>query len=499
MKRMGLPSVADVTFMMAAPIFAIVGAVRLTQSDGDLAGHIRMGEFIVNYGRIPQHSLASYTAGTDALISPAWLSEVMFAVFYRLGGLPLISVVTGIVIGLTHALIAQFLRRRGVDPRLALATALVTLVLGASHWLARPHMFSILGAALTVFLLESRRRQRNLYFVPLFAIWANLHGGWLFGLLLIAAYATGDFGESLLARETRAARIVATKRNLVALTAAALGTFMNPYGMALHREVFGAVTSISLAGSINEYMSPNFHEIGNFPFLVSIAGVVALLGVVPRRMPLRWLMTILMSLVFALRAGRNIALFGVAAVPLVVLHISHSWPTYRRQFPWFGAVARLDRNARAGPWSISVAVALLALGLSHGRIASLAVIADRFDSRRFPVEAVRRARLAGLHGRIFHPWIWGGYFLEAWPGSSIHVDPLKFSNTTIASHTKIENMDPGWQAELTRWNVELAVLEPGSRLADGLAHDSAWSRWYQDSTSVIFRHGPYAPEGSLNR
>lgn len=477
---------------MAAPVFAIGGAVRLTQSDGDLAGHIRMGQSIIQLHQLPAHSLASYTVGSSPLIAQAWVSEVIFAMLFAVGGLPLISVVAGLVIGLTHSLIAQFLRRRGADPRLALMAALTSLILGASHWLARPHMFSIVGATLTLFLLESTRPRREIYFVPLFAIWANLHGGWLFGLLLIAAYVAGDVGEALLTKTERSDWLACAKRNFAALTLAALSTLLNPYGSRLYGEVIGAVTSPSLSASIDEYLSPNFHEISSLPFLAAILTTLVLLTVVPKRLPLPWLFAILMSMFFGMRAARNIALFGVTAIPLLALHVHRNWPEHRRAFPYFNAIARLDSASRPGLWSGPVAALLLALGLNRGYLGSGSLIADHFDARRFPVEAVRQARIAQLHGRIFHPWTWGGYFLEAWPGSAIYVDPLKFSESTIRSHTRIESMYPGWRTEMARWNIELAVLEPRSRLALGLAAEPGWSMWYHDSTAVIFRHVPFA-------
>src|SRR5687767_7541791 len=108
MKRSGLPSIADLTFVFIAPIFSIAGAVRLTQSDGDLAAHVRMGEHILTEYRIPTQSLGSYTAATDPLVAPAWLSEVIFAFLFRMGGLPLVAVTTGLTVALTHSLIAAF-------------------------------------------------------------------------------------------------------------------------------------------------------------------------------------------------------------------------------------------------------------------------------------------------------------------------------------------------------------------------------------------------------
>jgi hypothetical protein len=478
------PAGADLLFAVVAASKAIAGAVRLGQSDGDLVAHITIGERILSTGRIPELSLASYTAPTDPFVAHAWLSEILLALTYRLGGLPLLAVLTAIIIGLTHALVVVFLKRRGADPRWALLAGLVSLALGASHWLTRPHMFSILAALLTVLLLESRPRHRLLMFAALFGLWANLHGAWLFGLLLIGIYAAGEFLEyRITGRSEHAALAWDHARGLGVATVA---TLLNPYGPWLHMEVAEAVTSPLLSENIAEYLSPNFHEITNLPFLLGLLLVVGVLALSPRRMPFPWLLLLLVGLFFGLRSFRNIALFGVTAWPLVALHAARSWSGRGWNPPAFREFARIDARTRAGPWSAVAAALLVALGLNHGRIAGATIIRDDFDRTRFPVEAVARARAAGLGGRVFHPWVWGGYLLREWPEVRIHVDPLEFNATTIDSYTRIDALRPGWQAELDRWSVSTALVRADAPIAVALRTEPGWSQWYADETAVVF-------------
>ncbi|MEO8578419.1 MAG: hypothetical protein ABI556_17035, partial [Gemmatimonadales bacterium] len=250
------PSAADLIFMVVAPLIAIRGTVKLTQSDGDLAAHIRMGETILATGHLPVHSLASYTAAADHMVAHAWLSEILFALLFRLGGLPLLSVITGLIVGATHGMIALFLRKKGADPRWAFLAALLSLSLASTHWLTRPHMFSIVGAALTLFLLESERPKRAYLFLPLFALWANLHGGWLYGLTMIGAFIVGDLAEAGIDRAGRKDWLSKARTNAAGFLMAALATLANPYGIGLHREVYSAVTSSSLAKNIAEFLAP---------------------------------------------------------------------------------------------------------------------------------------------------------------------------------------------------------------------------------------------------
>ena len=496
MQRNNFPSAADLIFVVAAPLTAIMGAVKLTQADGDLSAHIRMGRVILATRHIPTHSLASYTAATEPMVGHAWLAEIFFATLFRIGGLPLICVFMGIVVGATHGAIALFLRRRGVDPRWAFLAALLSLALAATHWLARPHLFSIVGSALTLFLLESERPRRQIYFVVLYAVWANLHGGWLYGLAVICMYFVGDLGEALLSTTNRPEWLGRAKRDAISFFLAAGATIANPFGVAMYREVFFAATSASLARNMAEFLPPNFQEPSQWAFLTAILVTVALLSLGVRRMPLPWLAVVLMSLFFALRSFRNIALFGVTAWPLIALHVARAFPRARRPFPLFTEFAKLDLGTRVGMYGAPVAVLMLALGLNRGSIDGLHLIADHFDYKTFPVAAVDRARTAQLQGRVFDSWKWGGYIMYAWPEASLHVDPLKFSDTTIKTYTTIEELRPSWLSELKRWNVQTIIVQAKSPMSDALKTAPGWSLWYGDSTAVVYR-ADGAPVGAL--
>jgi hypothetical protein len=94
---------------------------------------------------------------------------------------------------------------------------------------------------------------------------------------------------------------------------------------------------------------------------------------------------------------------------------------------------------------------------------------------------------ARLEGRVFDAWGWGGYIMYAWPQARLHVDPLKFNAGTIKSYTIIEDLSPGWQKELERWNILTVIVNSNSRTARGFALEPTWKVWYRDSTAVVFR------------
>lgn len=486
-KQPYVPSGADLLFAVIAPITALRGAVKLTQSDGDFIAHVRMGQAIISTGNIPPHSLSSYTAGSERLVSHGWLSELILAGLYDSGGIPLVAVTTALLIGAVHCLIYLFLRRKGLDPRWALVAALMSFALASTHWLARPHMFSIAGTALTLCLLESRSRWRIPLFLLLFVLWTNLHGGWLYGIVFIAAYIAGDGAEALICSGADRTPRDRLRMNSLALGASLSATLINPYGIELHREVLSAATNSSLASNISEYLAPNFQQPIQRPFLLALLVTVSILALARQRMKLSWLTVVVFALAAALKSFRNIALFGVAAWPLIALHAAHAWPSSIRDFPHFREFARIDPNTRTGILAIPIAVLLIALGAARGRIGGDSLIPDAFSEKNFPIEAVARAKAARLDGNVFDAWGWAGYIMFAWPEARLHVDPLKFSDETIRTYALIENLEPGWQDEVKRWKIKTVIVSSKSPIARGLALDQGWRVWYRDSTATVLR------------
>ena len=86
-----------------------------------------------------------------------WGSEVVYALAYRAAGLAGVAVLAGLVLALTYALVSRFLIRRGGDPLLAYFMSMAAAVLSAAHWLARPHLFTMLAVVLLLELLETPR------------------------------------------------------------------------------------------------------------------------------------------------------------------------------------------------------------------------------------------------------------------------------------------------------------------------------------------------------
>jgi hypothetical protein len=169
--------------------------------NSDLWLHLASGRLLAqgrfSWGTDP---FASTTAGVF-WVNHAWLSDVVLYELYELGGGRLLVVTKCVLVTLLAALFFGF-RRKGTRAGI-LAFAAAGAVLALGPWLLlQPTLLSLLGVALTLYLLErpslledsraGRARAQRWLLVPLFALWANLDAWFLLGPVLVGLYALGD-------------------------------------------------------------------------------------------------------------------------------------------------------------------------------------------------------------------------------------------------------------------------------------------------------------------
>jgi len=474
---------ADFVATVTAALFAFGLSDKLTQSDGDLFAHIALGRWILIHRAFPHHSILGFAAPGLPAVFPAWLSAAVFAGVEQLSGLAGIAALTAIVAGTTQWIMAAWLERRGLSARATVITSLLGLLLGSAHWLARPHLFSMAFAIVLLVLLESESWWGIPAVVALFATWANLHGAWLFGWILVATYVVGDVIDSRRSA-WRTASVWRLKRDAGVLAGASLATLATPYGISLHRAILASLFESGTARVIDEYQPPGFHQPIDIAFYVIAA--LSLLCILRswRRMSFRWVLTIGLTIAFALRAGRNIALFGLTGWPLVAL-------TFAREFVPGSRTGEAQRENSAAffriPWFVPFAAAILAIGFAHGRLGRAQLINDSVDPGRFPVAAVESLKAFPTPSRTLTTWTWSGYVPFAWSGETVFFDPLVFPPAVLNAFGRMILARPGWRDDMNAAGINAVMIPVGSALGDSLAKDTNWVASYRDERTLIFR------------
>lgn len=488
--RLLRPSLPDIVFVILVLLISLGLPERLLNSDGDLGRHLRVGEAMIEQRELPTVDRFSYTMEGQPFIPFEWLSEVAVALAYRGAGMPGVVVFSAAVFALTLAVTAGFMLRRATDPLLSYAVAMVAAVLAAMHLVARPHLFTMLGAAVVIRLVDRSRPGPLWHFALLFVIWANLHGGFLFGLVIIAIYAAGEALELLAAPGPRA-EASRLRRHLAALLVSIGACLLNPVGVRLFTHVFGYLGETYLVDATHEYQSPDFHTTNGRVLLAVIGGIVVVLAHAGRRPTYPRLLLLLATLAFALHSMRNIPLFALTALPVLAIEYTPEWRRWRwpRLVRAREAFAADMADRSSGAWS-AVALAIVgALAVSGGRLGGIQLMPTGLSPARFPVEAVAKARAAGLEGRIFSELTWGGYLLHAWPEQKVFIDAqTDFYGTGLTqTYERIYALRPGWRAAIQDYGISLMVLPSGSALAEELRSSPEWTLWHVDRTASVLR------------
>src|ERR1017187_3927884 len=195
-----LPSLADFAFLVPiAFLFGRMEGVKTLLGDCDTGWHIRTGEWIIAHGWVPAGEIFSFTKPGAPWFAWEWLSDVFFAKLNALGGLQAVALCAILILSATFGALYLLVRRKS-NPIVAIMVTMLAAAASSIHYLARPHLFTLLFLVLFYAALEHVREGRTRWLgVPILAtlpvvsiLWTNLHGGFFVGALMVLAYGGGE-------------------------------------------------------------------------------------------------------------------------------------------------------------------------------------------------------------------------------------------------------------------------------------------------------------------
>lgn len=497
-----LPGSADVVFLVVA-LIAAQGAKQTMLDDPGVGWHLRNIDAMLAQGGWLHTDPFSGPRGGQPWLCNQWLGELPLWLGWRWAGLEGIAAVATIVIALTLRCLYRMLLRDGLPwPLAAFWTCLAALGTSCS-WSARPNLFTMLFVLLTARACDGLHqgrlsRRASLWLLPLFAVWANTHGGFLAGFTLLGATLLIEAGLSLGARAPEGRRAARGRAGHMALLVggAFLATLLNPYGLALYRWVFQLLGDPYFMDLHQEWRTPDFHGKGAMRFELLLLLFPLLLGVSRRRPNLVELGLAVLWLHLALTGFRYVPLWVLIAAPLLARASLH--------VPWLQVVAgRLGLTGQGStmfapspgpaPWAWAVVFAAALLGgakAAEGRFA-------RHKPEIVPAAALDRllalhAEWAREHGRppvVFHSYDWGGYLTwHGWPAFRNWIDDRNEvqGQEHVQEYFAVLETHPGWEEKLDRAGVDLICVQPAAPLSYRLAEGGRWREAYRDEFAVIF-------------
>ncbi len=441
-------------------VLASALAMSPNVADPDLWGHVQFGRDVLSDGRIPATTSYSFTAVGYPWINHENLSEIVMAVTVDSIG-PI-----GLVLGkfLLSLLVIGILFRWNLANGCGLVvSSIVTLLVAANlgyHWSIRPQVSSFVCFTLLILLFQyafdgwrdrwhlpfpcrmfesdgnlegcptgirerlgyRSARLRTLWLlVPLMAVWANSHGGFVAGLAVILAYlamrgveALCRGGNKLAARTGTQPEVVfaslrrgnagwgLARRMALMGAVALLATFLNPYGPGLHRWL---VHSLGHARpEISDWNSNPLWTLVGMKFWLLAGVATAGFALSRRRMDATHLVVLALLSWHSLSHFRHVPFFAIAAgfwlgphLQSAIERISQA-ATNRQPTPRLLALVRV----------VLVAGLVVTSGALAHRLTNLQVERDKY-----PVDAIAFMRDRGLHGRLVVTYDWAQYAIAA--------------------------------------------------------------------------------------
>jgi hypothetical protein len=476
--------------------------------------HLVRGERMLSSGELIRSDPFSFTRGGCPWLPQSWLAECVLGLLHRVGGLDSIMAATIILLASLYTWVAHRLLRAGFHPLLAGLIVAMAIAGGSHHFHPRPHILTLAFLAWTFAQLcdfEAGRIpfRRFFWLVPLFIVWANVHGGMVTGVFTVALAAAGWCLTWWVGAETPVAR----PRQLLALvflvTACGLAALVNPYGLRLPKLWFALIGSPVLPKLIQEHLP--MRDAGSSAWAVMLMVVfylAALSGIPPRRSRVTWLIP-LAWLAFTWSRIRNGPLFAIVAAIALGDLLPHArwvnWLSCRgsevfRVAPAGGALPKRRVGFVTVLLPFVLTVSSFAFQGAGVRVPLLGRGWAAMNAESNPVALLpdlreyERSHPVGTP--IFNEMVHGGFLIYYTPGLRVFIDDRceLYGDRWLLDYVHALREDPArvdhWARE---YGFDAALTETGSGFDRYLALAEGWAAVRRTTKASFYRRRDGAP------
>jgi hypothetical protein len=486
-----LPKLRDILFIAIFSGVVLAGQ-RSLNIDGDLGRHITLGQFIIENKMIPNIDLFSHTLPGKPLTPHEWLAEVMYTFFYRLLSLDGVVLLEALLIALTIAWIYSDSHDRGKSYALATLFSIWAAAMSSIHWLPRPHLFTFL--LLAIWTTEIRKIAMgikfSIWYIPLIMIiWVNTHGAFISGFVVLGCYLIGTIIEHR-GSDNSAINKNTQKRLVIAGGLALMATLINPAGWKIWQTSIGYVTNSYLISHTMEYLSPDFHQAGFWPFLGMIGFIILFFSRSWSKLSISEGLLIASWAIMGLVSARNIPLFAIIAAPLLSAYFAHFASNNRSILAFDRVVGNTDRQLFGTIWPLALMAVFVFSILYRGENRFLNDIGKySFDSSVFPVEAANWLEDNPQSGNMFNYFTWGGYLLyRFWPNQLVFIDGQTdfYGEKLTREYASSISGDPLWIDVFRKYQIQWVIIPDDVPLLTELV-SAGWETLYEDETAILLR------------
>jgi len=437
---------------------------------------------------VPTEDLFSFSKPGAAWFAWEWLSDVLFAGLFHAAGFKALLLFTGVLIAAFAGLILRYAIWRGANPMVAGPCVLMAVGASTVHFLARPHIFTLVFLPLSIWLIEADRRRaagQVWLLVPITALWTNLHGGWAILIACLGLLVAGSAVEAWLG----VCGWSSVWRYGALTCACGAATLINPYGTQLHRHILDYLQSDWIRTHIQEFQAPTFRSEGEMQFEVLLLGGVLLCGWLLAKRNITGCLWILFLGHSALTSLRHAPLYASVAGPLIASEVSLHWAKWvgghKKTFlpAIFHQLGRdlVPSFSRITLWPVC-ALVILAL------LPQISWPTD-FPAELFPVKMIQAQQSALGSGRLLTTDQWGDYLIFHYsPKLKVFVDGRSDFYGSEFGNDYFRLMQGAWDWEtlLRKHRFDVALLPAEWSLTTLLKQSQQWRLIRDDGKALLF-------------
>lgn len=487
----------------------------------DLWGHVLYGNWILDHGDLPAEDPFVANAAGVQLTLTDWLSQIILAATERRWGAEGLSSLYALasLSALIMTARALFLRTNRLGWSLLFLIIAMFLAWGRLAFfrpetLAFPCFAALLGCVATI---ERRQLTRSVNgsvarpncgtkdfaaWLPwiatpvIFGLWANLHGSFAVGIVLLGCWAVGHTVQAKAnSRDWEASRRSNSLRQWWLLLLLAIAAcLINPYGIRLLIKTVAFSSNPNLE-HITEWSRLRFTEFGGIRVLISWIALAILAFFRWRKFTLAEVLAMLVFSLAVLKSGRFLNWYGFV---FAFIAASHAAGLFSESPP---AEEQAKPDVPLRPWSfrytlltglavwITFALSPLGGAILSGQVRD----PDHLFSPRTPRQLTQYLRENPPVNPIFNPQTYGDWIL--WDGPP-NVQPFITTNTVhvlapriYQDYLRIHHGTGQTNATLKKYGIRTVIVNriDQAALLDRMGHNPNWSPIYEDGLCVVFR------------
>jgi hypothetical protein len=433
-------SVRSLAPPVAALLFFLAAFSTKVLNDADTWWHVAAGQLMIAQRAVLHADPFSYTAFGAPWHTHEWLAQIAFGGAFNAGGWSGVVLLTAAAAGLTAWL------------------------------LARPHLLALpILEIWTAELIRARAEDRPPRWIvlPLMALWANLHGSFMFGLALIGPFAL----EALLAAAPEGRRGVVLRWGGFGIAAAAMAV-LTPDGIQTLLFPLQLLRMTSLA-HIGEWAPANFGTLD----VLEIALLAGLFVAFTRPVRLPWIRAALLLLLLhlSLQHGRYEQMLGVIGALLLARPMALAFGQ--------GGQAAPAGERPGTPIAVGAIAGALAVGFA---VARLALPVTRVEDSSTPISAVAATPAAIARTHMLNDYSFGGYLIAQRLRPFIDSRADLYGDAYLQAYARIVQPDRRELAKvLEQRQVGWTIFKTGSPVAEAMDGMPGWRRLYADRWAVV--------------